>query len=79
MRIEGVAQNKAGFLARLTYRFSRRRFGKVADPLKVMAHHHRVLFGASMFELAMDRAKRVEPRLKELAQIKAATLVGCPF
>ena len=79
MRIEGVARNKAGFLARLTYRFSRRRFGKVADPLRVMGHHNRVLFGASMFELAMDRAKTVEPRLKELAQIKAATLVGCPF
>jgi len=32
-----------------------------------------------MFEFAGERAHRVEARLKELAQIKAATLVGCPF
>lgn len=29
--------------------------------------------------VAGERAQLVESRLKELAQIKAATLVGCPF
>ena len=79
MRLEGVPKQKAGLFARLSYRFSERRFGKVVDSLAVMAHQPWVLFGSAMFELGSERAKTVEPRLKALAQIKAATLVGCPF
>jgi hypothetical protein len=79
MRIEGVPKNKAGLFVRLTYWFSQRRFGKVADPLRIMGHHSWVSFGAGMFELANDHSQLVESRLKDLAQIKAATLVGCPF
>jgi AhpD family alkylhydroperoxidase len=29
--------------------------------------------------MAFERAKKVDARLKELAQIKVATLVGCPW
>jgi hypothetical protein len=79
MRIEGISKSKAGLFLRLTYWFSRRRFGKVVDPLRVTGHHPWVSFGQSMFELAGERANLLAPRLKELAQIKAATLVGCPF
>jgi len=32
-----------------------------------------------VFELALDRSRRIEERLKELAALKAATLIGCPF
>ena len=79
MRIEGVARQKAGMLARLTYWVSARRFGKVADSLTVMAHEAWVLFATAMYEVGSERATAVEPRLKALAQIKAATLIGCPF
>lgn len=65
--------------ARLTYWFSARRFGKVADSLTLMAHQAWVLFASALYELGSERASAVEPRLKALAQIKAATLVGCPF
>ena len=79
MRIEGVPDGRAGFFLRLAYWFSRRRLGKVADPLRVTGHHPWVSFGYGTFELAAERAHLVEARLKELAQIKAAALVGCPF
>ena len=79
MRIEGVSSSNAGLFVRLTYWFSQRRFGKVADPLKLMGHHSWVSLGSGVFELASERSRLVELRLKELAQIKAATLVGCPF
>ncbi len=79
MRIEGVPKNKAGFFTRLAYWFSQRRFGKVADPLRITGHHPWVSFGSGIFELASERAHLVDSRLKELAQIKAATLMGCPF
>ena len=79
MRIEGVSKSRASLFVRLAYWFSRRRLGKVADPLRLMGHHSWVSFGYGMFEFAGERAHCVEARLKELAQIKAATLVGCPF
>ena len=79
MRIEGVTKNKASLCVRLAYWFSQRRLGKVPDPLKIMGHHSWVSFGYGMFEMAGERSRLVELRLKELAQIKVATLVGCPF
>ena len=79
MRIEGVSKSKASLFVRLAYWFSQRRLGKVADPLKITGHHSWVSFGYGIFELASERAQLVELRLKELAQVKVATLVGCPF
>ena len=76
-RIEPAA--RAGWFARLGYWFSMRRFGRVAEPLAVAAHHGAIVFGYSTYELALDRARLVDKRLKTLASLKAAALVGCPF
>jgi len=77
MRIKEMSQG--GLLVKAAYRFSLKRFGKVLDPLKVMSHHNAILFGSAAFEMALERAKKVDARLKELAQIKVAALVGCPW
>jgi alkylhydroperoxidase family enzyme len=79
MRIEGISKSKVSFFVRLAFWFSQRRFGKVADPLRITGHHPWVSFGYGIFELAGERAHLVESRVKDLAQIKAATRVGCPF
>ena len=78
-RIEGVPEREAGVLARFAYRFSRRRFGKVVEPLKVMAHHPRMLAGYGAFELVFDRSRLVDERLKSLAETKVAAMIGCEF
>lgn len=78
-RIDGVPD--AGFrpLARLAYWFSRRTLGEVTEPLAVSAHNRGVLLGYSGFELALDRADRLDEELEELAVLKAAAVVGCEF
>ncbi|HEV2176008.1 MAG TPA: hypothetical protein VGW33_02215 [Terriglobia bacterium] len=76
-RIE--AARKPGLFARFSYWYCRRSFGKVAEPLTVAAHHPSISWGSGMFELALARSRRVDAKLKALAGIKAATLVGCPF
>jgi hypothetical protein len=78
-RIEGVSETRAAWLARLAYRFARRRLGKVPEPVAVTAHHAWILGGMGAYELALERARLVDPKLKALASIKAAALVGCPF
>ena len=78
-RIAGVPTERAGLLTRFAYRYSRRRFGKVAEPLTVAAHHRQIFQAYGAYEFMLDRARAVEPRINALASIKAATLIGCPF
>lgn len=78
-RIDGVPEGKASPAVRFAYWLARRRFGKVPEPLTVVAHHSRLSKGYAAFELALDRSRLVDERLKALAQLKAAALIGCPF
>jgi hypothetical protein len=77
MRIKEVSERKGGLLVKIAYWFSRKRIGKIADPLKVMSRHFWVLLGSLAFEMTFERSKKVDTRLKELAQIKVAAMVGC--
>jgi hypothetical protein len=79
MRIKEMSESRGGLQVKVAYRFSRKRFGKIVDPIKVICHHFWVLLGAGGFEMACERAKKVDARLKELAQIKVAAMVGCPW
>lgn len=78
-RIDGIPD--AGFrpLTRLIYWASRRMFGEVPEPLAVMAHHRGILYGTSAYETALANANRVDERLKTLANVKAAMVIGCEF
>jgi hypothetical protein len=78
-RIEGVEPRRAGWLTRLAFWMARRRVGRLPEPMAVSARHPWVFRAYGAFEYGLDRARRVEGRLKALASLKAATLVGCPF
>jgi AhpD family alkylhydroperoxidase len=78
-RIPGVTKEQAGPLVRATYAYSRRAFGRLPEPIAVTAHAPGLLAGYSAFEMATDRASRVDKRLKGLAEIKAALLAGCEW
>jgi hypothetical protein len=78
-RIAGVPPERAGFLVRLAYRMAKKRVGEIPEPLTLAAHHPWILRAYGAYEFALERARRVEPKLKALAGLKAAALVGCPF
>jgi AhpD family alkylhydroperoxidase len=78
-RLEGVRESEAGPFLRLSYWITRRRYGKLLDPLTVTAHHPGILRGYVAYELAIERATRVDDRLKDLAATAAALMVGCRF
>jgi hypothetical protein len=78
-RLEGVPLQRTGWLARLAYWYARRWLGKVPEPLTVAAHHSWILSAYTSYEFALGRARLVDARLKALAGIKAAALIGCPF
>jgi 4-carboxymuconolactone decarboxylase len=77
-RIHGLSPERASLTARLAYRSIRRRLGKLSETWPIAAHCPWVLRGWGAFELALERSRFVEPKLKALAEIKTSMLVGCP-
>jgi hypothetical protein len=78
-RIEGVPKNQAGLLGRIAYFMTKRRLGRVVTPVTIYAHHPRLLRAYAQMEMGQEAAGSVGERLKHLAMIKVARLIGCPF
>jgi len=78
-RLEGVSDANAGLVTRGAYRGAKRLAGRVPDPLRIMAHSPAVMWADGLFELAIGRARSVPARLKSLASVKVAAMIGCVF
>ena len=77
--MEGVPAKKAGWITRVIYWFVRRQFGTVLEPITMYAHHPHLLRAYAKFELGLQKCRLVPEKLKCLAQLHVAGLVGCPF
>lgn len=77
-RLEGV-QRGGGFLARVAFFLTRRKVGRVIQPVRVHALHSRLLLGYGQMEQAQEKAQLVPAALKTLASLYAAKQIGCPF
>jgi hypothetical protein len=82
-RIHGAPSNQGGPIRRLflglVYWLTHRRLGRVIMPVQVTAHHGKIFWGYLQMEQSQMSSKLVDARLKGLAQLRVATLVGCPF
>jgi 4-carboxymuconolactone decarboxylase len=83
--MKGIEPHEAGWFTRLVYWVVRRKMGKLTgqkrliEPIKVTAHHPRLLRAMGQMEMGQEAARSVPDQLKSLASIKAASLIGCPF
>jgi hypothetical protein len=83
--MKGVEPHEANWFTRLIYWVVRRKMAKMTgrdqliEPITITAHHPRLLKAMGQMETGQAAARSVPDRLKSLASIKAATLVGCPF
>lgn len=82
-RISGASANQGGILRRvfvgIVYSLTRRKVGRVVMPVQVVAHHPTILWGYGQMEQSQLGSQQVNARLKGLAELRTATLVGCPF
>jgi hypothetical protein len=82
-RIPGASSNQGGLLRRVlvgvVYSLTRRRLGRVIMPMQVTAHHPKVFWGYCQMEQSQAGSQLVDHKLKGLAELRVATLVGCPF
>jgi hypothetical protein len=82
-RISGAPRNQGGLIRRLfvglVYFLTRRRLGRVIMPIQVTAHHPRIFWGYLQMEQSQMGSCLLDQKLKGLAELRVATLVGCPF
>lgn len=82
-RISGVDARQqsllSGLFTRIVYAMTKRKVGRVVMPVKITAHHAKLLWGYGQMEQSLFSSKLVNAGLKNLAQLRVATLVGCPF
>jgi AhpD family alkylhydroperoxidase len=79
-RIEPLPPKKTGPIVRAMYRYARRRFGEVPEPITVIAHHPRVLLANAVHEAMLQSASRALPQsVRELAVLWTARTVGCSW
>jgi hypothetical protein len=76
-RIEGLSNNKASLFSRALFWTAKRRLGRVSEMWRIAAHVPRVHFGRGLFELLLDSSHLVPHRLRRLADVKTAMLIGC--
>lgn len=68
-----------GLFTRLVYSMTKRKVGRVVMPVKIAAHHRKLLWGYGQMEQSLLSSNLVDAALKDLGQLRVATLVGCPF
>ena len=82
-RIRGASRKQGGLFRRLfvgaIYSLTKRKLGHVVMPVQVTAHHPKILWGYGQMEQTQLLSKLVDPKLKGLAELRVAALVGCPF
>ena len=84
-RMSGLEPQQAGWYTRLVYWLVKRSVGKITghsrlvEPVKITAHHPRLLKAYGQMEMGQAAATSVPAALKTLASIRVSTLVGCPF
>ena len=70
---------RPSLLARVAYWMTKRKLGKVITPIRIHAHHPRLLRALAAMEMGQEAASTVPAALKMLASLRVAGRVGCPF
>jgi AhpD family alkylhydroperoxidase len=69
-----------GVLRRYAWRYSRRAFGSVVEPVRAAAHHGGVLVAAGTVEIAAARGwRKVDAQLRQLVIHAVSGAVGCSW
>jgi len=79
-RISPLRPSAARPTLRVAYAYCRRRFGEVPEPFSVAAHAPKVFWSLARHESSVERKwTKVDRHLRELAVLRAALTVDCPW
>jgi alkylhydroperoxidase family enzyme len=75
-----LVEQPKGVLQRYGWRYSKKNFGEIADPVRAIAHHNGVMLASGMFEMAVAKNwDRLDPHLRWLAIQATSGQIGCSW
>ncbi|HXF32907.1 MAG TPA: carboxymuconolactone decarboxylase family protein [Solirubrobacterales bacterium] len=77
--MEPRIEPRQGLFAGIVAAGAKKSFGREMKSSRVFANHPRMMVGFMRFNRAAEHTPRVPKPLAELAVLRAATMVGCPF
>jgi hypothetical protein len=78
-RIVGLEKKQAPWHLRWFYGTMRKMFGKEFTPTKIQAKVPGIVWGGILMEMALRKPRLVSLRYIQLAKVRTAARVGCPF
>ena len=78
-RIMGLDKKQAPWHLRWFYGVMRKMFGKDLTPAKIQMRLPGAMWGSIAMEAGLGRKRRVSLRYLQLAKVRTAARVGCPF
>ena len=78
-RITPIPAEQAGWFTRFTYWYAKKLYGRLPGALSVLAQNPGILRAVAGFEFWSARSRKVDKKLKILAEVRVATLVGCRY
>jgi len=79
VRISGLEKREAPWHLRWFYGVMRKMFGKDLTPVKIQMRKPGLVWGSIAMEAGMGRKRRVSLRYIQLAKVRTASCIGCPF
>ena len=79
IRAAGLEKRQAPWHLRWFYGVMRRMFGKDLTPAKLQMRLPGAVWGGIAMEFGLGRKRRVSLRYTQLAKVRTASRVGCPF
>ncbi len=75
-----LVEEPKGIIPRLSFRYAKRRFGRMVEPVSAAAHHSGVLVAFGALETTVQMGlKKLDPTLRGLAIQMAAATIGCSW
>ena len=78
-RVAGIEKRDAPWHLRWFYGALRKMFGKDLTPVKIQMRVPGIVWGSIAMEAGLGRKRKVSLRYIQLAKVRTAARVGCPF
>src|ERR1041385_4048338 len=88
-RIQGVQKSQAGPMVKLVYRLGPRVMRKLTgrepstghglEPREIWAHKPKLMMAMGKFNGAVRKPGALEPRIRNLCELKGSAMIGCEF
>ena len=72
-------EHPGSLLAGVMNAYSRRRFGKVPEPMLALLHQRKVVTAVARFEMRIAKWSALDTGLKDLATLSVASQIGCTW